>query len=157
MKKKIIAIILAVVLISAVATGVTFGDDIFAVMTHREFISAYDNYPIQSAEQGNYILESTKQTDENNITVFSFVIKNKETRNVVFECPYSWRAWDLKYIGFVDETEVLVVSADVGCMSFRSENSLWVKIENPYIPPLKSIDKDKAVFVADNYDDYFTE
>ena len=155
MKKKIIVTVIVSVLICAVAVGFAYSDDILVFFTHRSIAEAYNDYPVKSVQKGKYSLKSIKTVSEDNVTNFSFVVKDEE--EVVFECPHSWRAWDLKYIGFVDETEVLVVSADVGCTSFRSANGSWVEIENPYIPPLKSIDKDKAVFVADNYEDYFTE
>ncbi|MBR3835431.1 MAG: hypothetical protein IKJ69_01420 [Clostridia bacterium] len=54
MKKIIIAIILAVFLVSVAVLGVTFGDYILAVVTNREIVDAYDDYPLQTKEQVDY-------------------------------------------------------------------------------------------------------
>ena len=156
MKKKIIAIILAVVLISAVAAGVVFGDDILAVSTHREIVDAYDDYPLQTKERGNYILVSTRQEADDGVVVYSFVIKDKNSEEIVFKCPGAWRSWDLKYIGFIDDgLDILVASGDMGNTCYSYADGEWTEIYNPEKTDYSQLSEDKAVFISDDYQDYF--
>ena len=156
MKKKIIAIILAVVLISAVAAGVVFGDDILAVITHREIVDAYDDYPLQTKERGNYILVSTRQEADDGVVVYSFVIKDKNSEEIVFKCPGAWRLWDLKYIGFIDDgLDILVASGDMGNTCYSYADGEWTEIYNPEKIDYSQLSEDKAVFISDDYQDYF--
>ncbi|MBQ3127591.1 MAG: hypothetical protein IJC13_00975 [Clostridia bacterium] len=156
MKKKIIAIILAVVLISAVAAGVVFGDDILAVITHREIVDAYDDYPLQTKERGNYILVSTRQEADDGVVVYSFVIKDKNSEEIVFKCPGAWRSWDLKYIGFIDDgLDILVASGDMGNTCYSYADGEWTEIYNPEKTDYSQLSEDKAVFISDDYQDYF--
>ncbi len=156
MKKKIIAIILAVFLISVIATGVVYGDEIFGVMTHRAIFGAYDDYPIQTKERGDYILESTRYATDNDVVVYSFVIKDKKSEEIVFECPDVWRSWDLKYIGFIgDGLDILVTSGDVGSTGYRYENGSWIEIYNPKNIDASQLGEDKAVFFSDDCLEYF--
>lgn len=156
MKKKIIAIILAVVLISAVAAGVVFGDDILAVITHREIVDAYDDYPLQTKERGNYVLVSTRQEADDGVVVYSFVIKDKNSEEIVFKCPGAWRSWDLKYIGFIDDgLDILVASGDVGNTCYSYADGEWTEIYNPEKTDCSQLSEDKAVFISDDYQEYF--
>lgn len=156
MKKKIIAIILAVVLISAVAAGVVFGDDILAVIAHREIVDAYDDYPLQTKERGNYILVSTRQEADDGVVVYSFVIKDKNSEEIVFKCPGAWRSWDLKYIGFIDDgLDILVASGDMGNTYYSYADGEWTEIYNPEKTDYSQLSEDKAVFISDDYQEYF--
>ena len=156
MKKKIIAIILTIVLVSAVAAGVAFGDDIIAAMTHRDLVDEYNDYPVQTVERENYILESTRQEADDGVVVYSFVIKDKISEEVIFRCPGAWRAWDLKYIGFVDDgLDVYVASADVGDTEYRYKDGEWEEIYMPEITYYSQVDADKAVFISDDCQEYF--
>ncbi len=156
MKKKITAIILAVVLISVIGAGVAFGDDILAVITHREIVDAYDDYPLQTKEQGDYILESTRQEADDGVVVYSFVIKDKATQEFVYKCPAAWRAWDLKYIGFIgDGLDVLVASGDVGETRYSYADGEWIEIYDPEKIDYSQLGEDKAVFMSDDCQEYF--
>lgn len=156
MKKKIIAIILSVVVVSVVAVGVVFGDDILGAMAFRAIFGAYDNYPIQTKEQGDYILESTRQEADDDVVVYSFVIKDKFSEEIVFKCPGAWRSWDLKYIGFIDDgLDILVASGDVGETCYRYTDGEWIEIYNPEKIDYSQLGEDKAVFVSDDCQEYF--
>lgn len=156
MKKKIIAIILAVVLISVIGVGVAFGDDILATVTNREIVDAYDDYPLQTKEQGGYILESTRQEADDGIVVYSFVIKEKASEEIIFKCPGAWRSWDLKYIGFIgDSLDILVASGDVGETYYSYADGEWTEIYNPEKIDYSQLGEDKAVFISDDSQEYF--
>lgn len=155
MKKKIIAIIV-VFLIAVISVGFIFGDDISAIVAHREIVSDYDDYPIKNIEQNNYILESTRQEADDGIVLYSFVIKDKTSKDIIYKCPDAWRSWDLKYIGFIgDGLDILVASADVGETYYNYADSEWTEIVNAGKTDYSQLGEDKAVFISDDYQEYF--
>jgi len=77
------------------------------------------------SDDGKFILKINKETGATG-TFVSFNIETTEDKKLIYECPDKYRAYDLKSIKW-DSRNVLVVSSDVGTITYHFINDTWVK------------------------------
>ena len=84
----------------------------------------YEPYSATSAD-GKYLLKTNRLYEKTGAYV-TFVIEIVDSQKVVFQCSDRYRAYDLKSITW-DSLNVIVVSGDVGTITYRFTGDSWTK------------------------------
>ena len=121
-----------IILVSAaIALGVALGGG--AVFYHilvdvqRQIVSdgTWDQARSVSTEDGLFLLVVFPVDDPTGLHV-GFEIESIEVHGVVFQCPDTFRAMDLKFIEW-DRLDVVVKSGDVGTIVYAHTGDTWVR------------------------------
>lgn len=136
MKKFLIILSISVVVICAVLVALNFYPD----FVHLSGTRYADNLEESSMQKGKLILTSEITHDEEvDCKYISFSVLDSDTNEIIFKCENGWRAFDIKYLGFEENTDnILVISADTGEYRYVKDGHTWKEetvIENRHYTP----------------------
>lgn len=124
------------VVIGTVLVAINF----YPYFTHLSGTRYADNLEESSIQKDELILTSQITHDEEvDCKYISFSVLDSDTKEIIFECENGWRAFDIKYLGFEENTDnILVISADTGEYRYVKDGHLWkeeIVIENRHYTP----------------------
>lgn len=136
MKKLLVILSILVLGISAVLVALNFYPD----FVHLSGTRYADNLEESSVQKGELILTSQITLDEEvDCKYISFSVLDSDTKELIFKCENSWRTFDIKYLGFEENTDnILVISADTGEYRYVKDGHTWEEetvLENRHYTP----------------------
>lgn len=136
MKKLLVILSISVVVIGTVLVALNFYPD----FVHLSSIRYADNLEESSIQKGELVLTSEVTLDEEvDCKYVTFSVLDSDTKELIFKCENGWRTFDIKYLGFEENTDnILVISADTGEYRYVKDGHSWKEetvVENRHYTP----------------------